>query len=332
MSLWPGPVRPMLAVAAGGPFDSEDHWFEVKWDGIRCLAFIDKDGLRLQSRNLKDITARYPAMSGLGRQFRGRSRAILDGELIGFENGRPSFHAAVRTGGATVFVAFDIIHLDGEDLVTTPLEDRRKALVTAFRCEDELVCVPPVKATGKSFYAAAVARGMEGVVAKRVGSRYRPGIRSRDWLKIAHRRNLDCIVCGMTAGSVPVVAWGKGFAFGSFVLGCPREDHSGLVYAGNVGTGWDARGLQELVAMLKPSGRTPFGRGQGPPRRIARATVWVVPETVVEVAYREVTPDGVLRHPSLLRVRSDLGPEDCAPLPPPGGRATDGGVHDGGRA
>jgi bifunctional non-homologous end joining protein LigD len=158
-------------------------------------------------------------------------------------------------------------------------------------------------------------------VAKRLGTPYRPGIRSRDWLKIAHRRSADCVICGLTEGAVPVAMGLSVVRFGSFALGV-YDGEGQLTYAGNVGTGWDSRSLRELVGLLRSCSEPPFRKGFGPPRRIARATTWVRPEVVVEIAYRELTPEGLLRHPSLLRVRSDREPRTCGPLagpvPPPG--------------
>jgi bifunctional non-homologous end joining protein LigD len=172
-----------------------------------------------------------------------------------------------------------------------------------------------------------VEQGLEGVVAKRLGSAYRPGARSRDWLKTAHRRILDCVICGLTAGAVPVSAAGQAFSFGSLVLGCwteaggrgPEPSAGGLAYLGNVGTGWDQAGLGRLLAQVRPRASSPFAPGRGPPRRVARETLWLEPLLVAEVAYREVTPDGVLRHPSFIGLREDKAPRECGPPPGRGG-------------
>lgn len=308
MSVWPGPVSPMLASRITEAFDSPDHWFEIKWDGIRCLAFVETGSVRLQSRNLLDITPRYPSATGLARHLRGHTRAVIDGELIGFRAGRPSFQATVRSGGAVALMAFDLLHLDGEDMVSRPLEERLSVLKRAFVFESELIHADPVAGRGRAYYEAVIGQGLEGIVAKRLGSPYRPGVRSRDWLKIAHRRTMECVICGVTTGAVPARLGDSPFGFGSFVLGvCLPE--TGYAYVGNVGTGWDAAGLAGLLAILKPHPVSPFA--VGPPRRTARASLWVRPDVVVEVAYREVTPDGVLRHPSLLRQRLDKRPQDC---------------------
>jgi bifunctional non-homologous end joining protein LigD len=298
----------MLAVTAAAPFDSGDHWFELKWDGIRCIAFVERGRTRLQSRNLKDITGRYPAFSMLGERLReGHSRAVLDGELIGFHAGRPSFQAALRAGGARLLVCFDLLYLDGEDLTGLPLTGRRELLEDAVAAEGELLLSGPVAgAGGKSFFHKAAEQGLEGVIGKRLESRYHPGVRSREWLKIVARKTIDCLVCGLTAGAVPVKWQGRAIGFGSLVVGLPDGD--GLRYLGNVGTGWDSRRLAEVLARLRPRDSAPFARGLGPPGRIARATCWVEPEQVAEIAYREVTPDGVLRHPSFLRLRPDREP------------------------
>jgi DNA ligase D-like protein (predicted ligase) len=300
----------MLALRTGEAFDSADYWFEIKWDGIRCLAFVETGAARLQSRNLLDITSRYPAMASIGRHLRGHSRAVIDGELIGFRQGRPSFQATIRSGGSVVLMAFDLLHLDGRDMVDRPIEDRLDQLKKAFAFESELIHAEPVAARGRAYYDAVVGQGLEGIVAKRLGSPYRPGVRSRDWLKIAHRRTMECVICGVTTGAVPARLGGESLGFGSFVLGVCLPG-AGYAYVGNVGTGWDAAGLANLLSTLVPQPAPEFAPRAGPPRRIARASVWVRPEVVVEVAYREVTPDGVLRHPSLLRQRPDKRPREC---------------------
>lgn len=308
MDLWAGPIPPMLAVTASGPFDSDEHWFEVKWDGIRCIAFLEKGRTRLQSRNLRDITERYPFFAGLGGRLRGHRQAVLDGELIGFQAGRPSFQAALRVDGARLLVAFDLLFLDGEDLTGMPLTQRRELLDAAVTAEGELLLSTPVTGSGKRFFSAASEQGMEGVIAKRLESRYLPGVRSREWQKVVVRKTLDCVICGLTAGAVPVTWQGVTFGFGSLVVGLPAEDGEGWRYLGNVGTGWDARRLDDLLSQLRPRDSSPFPRGKGPPGRIARATRWVQPEQVAEIAYREITPDGILRHPSYLRLRPDRSP------------------------
>ncbi len=312
MDLWPGPVPPMLAATAPAPFDSDEHWFEVKWDGIRCIAFLERGSARLQSRNLRDISARYPALGGLGRRLREpHSRAVLDGELIGFHAGQPSFQAALRAGGASLLVTFDLLYLDGEDLTALPLTARREKLAETVAAEGELLLSTPVAGSGKSLYAAAARQGMEGVIAKRLAGPYHPGVRSREWLKVVVRKTMDCVICGLTSGAVPVRWQGRAIGFGSLVAGLP--DGGGWRYLGNVGTGWDSKRLAEILAALRPSDATPFARGLGPPGRIARATYWVEPEQVAEIAYREITPDGILRHASYVRLRPDRSLDAHAP-------------------
>jgi bifunctional non-homologous end joining protein LigD len=305
----------MLAVEAPAPFDSPDFWYEAKWDGLRCIAYVEPERVRLQSRNLRDLTGRYPAFSRLGRLFCGRQQAVLDGELLGFADGRPSFQAALRAGGATLLVAFDLLHLDGRDMLAEPLEARRRFLAQAFEARDELLIPSPLEGQGVELYRAAREHGLEGVMAKRLGSRYLPGVRSRDWQKFVVRRSMECVILGVTAGSVPATLGGRPFAFGSLLVGAPAAGPDGAggrwAYLGNVGTGWDSRTLASVLGQLRVTVKSPWPRGvaglpPGPPPRISRATVWVEPQLVAEIAYREVTRDGVLRHPSFLRLRHDL--------------------------
>jgi len=303
----------MLATTAPGPFDSAEHWFEIKWDGLRCIAFVERNRVRLQSRNLRDFTARYPALGELHSLFRGEQRAIIDGELLGFAGGRPSFQAALRGGGASLLMAFDLLHLDGRDLLSEPLEARHDLLSAAFDWTGgQLLLASPVRREGSRYFAAVAEQGLEGVIAKRLGSTYQPGVRSRDWLKVVARRTMTCTLLGVTAGAVPVELFERPFRFGALLVG--TQGGQGWIYLGNVGTGWDARRLAALLSPLAPAAEPPWPRASwgrisgAPPGPIARATAWVAPTTDIVVAYREITADGVLRHPSFLRIAP--APED----------------------
>lgn len=301
--VWPGPVSPMLAVEAPGPFDSPEFGFEIKWDGLRCIAFIEPGRTRLQSRGHRDLTSRYPALSGLGALLRGHHRAVLDGELLGLAGGRPSFQAALRVAGATVLMGFDLLHLDGRDLLDLPLETRQHLLEQAFRFEGGLLRSTRLAGPGTRCYAAAREQGLEGIMAKRLSSRYRPGVRSPDWQKLVVRRTMACVVLGITAGSVPVPLGGRVLGFGSAAVGVRAPGGGAWAYLGNVGSGWDQRTLRSALAGLRPAAEPAWLPGAAPPPDLAARTTWVEPGLEAEVAYRERLPGGALRHPSLVGIR-----------------------------
>lgn len=303
MDLRPGGVRPMLAFAVEHPFDSARHLFEPKWDGYRCLAFVDAGEVRLQSRNLRDVTADFPSLAALHR-FLGARRAVLDGEVTAWEKGRPSFSALQARAGRVVFVAFDILELEGRVLMGEPLEERRAALERvlgdAAGGDGPVILSPAVPERGRQLFARAVGLGLEGVVGKERGSPYVQG-RSRYWLKVKARRSADCVICGYRLA--------PGGGLGSLVLAVPAPQ-GGWRVVGSVGTGWDRRTAEQVLALLRGLGsHAPPGEL---PRELRRGVNWVEPRLVCSVAYLEVTRDGVLRHTSFLGLRPDLDPSAAA--------------------
>ncbi|HCJ11277.1 MAG TPA: hypothetical protein DHW14_08985 [Clostridiales bacterium] len=306
-----GKVRPMLAEAAPAPFDGDDWLFEVKWDGYRALAFLERgadagrggDGggrTRLQSRRLRDLTPGFPDLGRLHSHLEGR-QAVVDGEIVALRDGRPDFQTLQRGGRPVVYIAFDILELDGEVLIGRPLAERRDILDRRLGAGPDLVVSRAVLGRGTDFYRAVVRSGLEGVVAKRLDSPYRPGRRSRDWLKVRNVRRLFAVVCGYTraAGARP---------FGSLVLGL-ADRRGRLVYAGLVGTGLDQREMASLLGLLDRTGPCPFPDGE--PRSLRGRVEWVEPVHVVEVECLELTADGHLRHPVYRGLRPDKDVADC---------------------
>ncbi len=300
----------MLAHAAPRPFDSPDHWFEVKWDGYRALARADgKHGqTRLESRNLVDLTPRFPDLATLHRAVEGR-RAILDGEIVAWGERGPEFGRLHGGRPAPVlFVAFDLLYLDGADLRARPWLERRELLAGL------LAGVPPgqglavseaIPRAGRALFVAVRARGLEGVMAKRGDSPYLDGQRSRHWLKVRNVRRGVAVVVGYTAEGGRVVG---GRRFGSLLLGA--YDAGGfLVYVGHAGTGFDQRTVAELLDRLEPRETPPLA---AVPREARRSAVqWVEPRHVCRLEYSEVTPDGRLRHPSYQGLEPDMDPREC---------------------
>jgi bifunctional non-homologous end joining protein LigD len=314
---WPSHVTPMLATLARAlPVDPEPWTFEIKWDGIRAIAFCADGAVRFESRNLRDITVSWPELAGLGSSLGGR-RVILDGEIVALDDrGLPSFQRLqerMHIGSADVarrkatetpasYLVFDVLHVDDRDLMPLPWHERRTVL-------DALGVGGPAWATTPTFLGSGVElldsvreRGMEGVVAKRIDSTYVPGARSRSWLKVKLQQTDEFVVGGWQPGEGR-----RADHIGSLLLGVPAPG-GGLHYVGNVGTGFTDAELRRLEERLVPLRResSPF-TGGGTPRRTSR---FVEPALVVEVAYAERTSDGVLRHPSYKGLRIDKGPDD----------------------
>jgi bifunctional non-homologous end joining protein LigD len=309
-SLDPTSLRPMLAVAGVAGDVADDHRYEFKWDGVRTLAFVDGDGgLDLRSRSGADVTGRYPELAGLA-EAAGRP-AVLDGEIVALDaQGRPSFaalqprmhladprRAAVAAAAAPVaLLLFDLLAVDGRPWLRRPLEERRDALA-GLGLAGGRWSVPPAADDLATALAIATDRGLEGVVAKRRGSPYRPGVRSRDWVKLRLRREQEVVVGGWRPGRGSL----RG-SIGSLLVGVHDAD-GGLRYAGGVGSGLRAGDAARLAARLRARGRHPLlAAGAHPHAR------FVEPDVVVQVGFTEWTPDGRLRHPVFLGVRDDREP------------------------
>ncbi|MFN2483902.1 MAG: DNA ligase D [Candidatus Limnocylindria bacterium] len=300
----------MLATAASRPFDDPAYRFEVKWDGFRALARCDGADVRLFTRSGQNLGGRFPEI--VDELARRRLGAWLDGELVALdERGRPSFQALQRSLGpatprgprpsALAYVVFDCPWWERRRVEDQPLSERL-AMIDAGIAEDGLIQRGRgVIGDGVAFYEAVVAAGMEGVVAKRLDSTYVPR-RSPAWLKIRADRRADLIIVGYTTPR------GTRTDLGALLLGCYRR--GALVYAGHVGTGFDASTLRELRELLDPLRRDAPPLAGRAPRTNAPAT-WVEPRLVAEIRFTEWTADNVLRQPVYVGLRSDRPPEDC---------------------
>lgn len=295
--------EPMLAVPWPAPFDDPDWWFEVKWDGFRVLVEVDGPEVRLRSRRGHDLSASFPELVAGWPA----GRYVVDGEIVVFDDeGRPDFAALQTRHNATggdarrrasalpaSIVAFDLLY-DESSLVDLPVELRRARLVA--RVEGRAVTPDPIRADGTALWAAVVERGLEGIVAKRAASRYRPGRRSPDWRKIAHRRRVRVVVGGYTVG-----AGGRSDTFGALQVGLWTA--SGLRYVGAVGTGFDAsalRAIRETLDRIRVD-RNPFAPVAEPPA----GTVWVEPVLVALVEFKTWTDAGRLRAPAFVGFTDD---------------------------
>ena len=311
----------MLAESVDEPFDGEDWLFEIKWDGYRAVAFIEGGNVRLVSRNQTDLTPRYPELKDLP-QFIKAKTAILDGEVVALdEKGRASFslmqqrtgfrakgrHAAANTDVPVLYYAFDLLYLDGEDWRRVPLEERKKKLASVLSTGDALRFSDHYEQHGKALYDMARQQGLEGILAKKRASFYEER-RSREWLKIKIRKQIECVVGGYTEPE------GSRAHFGSLVLGL-YDKEGRLIHVGQVGSGFDQKLLDEIWKVLKKleTKKNPFfGEVEA-----LRNTFWVKPELVAEVEYTEWTggtnegSGPKLRAPVFLGLRDDKDPKEC---------------------
>jgi bifunctional non-homologous end joining protein LigD len=320
----PAALRPMLALSVPGPPPDNANWaLEMKWDGVRALAFIERGRVRLMSRTERDITVAYPELAGLGAAA-AHKQLLLDGEVVVFgADGWPEFEAlqprmhvtsaaqAKLLAGQTpvTYLVFDLLQLDGRPLLDLPYSRRRELL-------DQLGLSGPYWQTPPSFpgedlqdvLAVSVDHGMEGVVAKRLDSAYAPGVRTDHWRKIKNVRLQEAVVAGYKPGQ-----GNRTGQVGSLLIGV--HDATGLIYAGHVGTGFSDETLRMLGARLEPLRRasSPFD-GPVPPEH-ARTAVWVEPRLVIQVAFDRWTRAGRMRAPVYKGLRDDKDPADVVREP-----------------
>lgn len=322
----PEGIRPMLARLSDRlPADERDYAYELKWDGVRAIAYCDRGRLRLESRNLRDITPRYPELAALGRELAGH-RAVLDGEVVALDpEGRPSFEllqgrmhlaseAAVRARMEEVpvaYMAFDLLHLDGHTTMGLPYRDRRELLEALVRPGPCWRVPEHHLGEGAPLLEASRERGLEGVVAKRLDSRYEPGRRSAAWLKVKSLRRQELVVGGWLPGAGArrgrIGALLAGYHDATPAEARARGEPQRLVYAGRVGTGFTDADLARLEELLAPLRRpdSPFA-GRQPPRE----AVFVEPRLVAEVEFLAWTRTRTLRASSFKGLRDDKDPRE----------------------
>ncbi len=310
---FPENVVPMLARLSNLPGDDGKWAVEVKWDGVRAIAYCQPGRLQLQTRNLNDVTAQYPEVRRLSRQLGSRD-AVLDGELVAFdEDGKPSFERlqqrihntdknVVRRRMKTyplVYVIFDLLYLDGEDLTGDPYS-RRRELLEGLELAGESWQTPGYSVGhAKELLEASREQGLEGVMLKRLDSTYAPGKRTGAWLKVKNTLRQEMVVGGWTPGDGR-----RRDQIGALLVGYFEDGGKPVLrYAGKVGTGFTERDLAALTARLAPLERktSPFGAGPKPPKD-AR---FVESSLVAEVEFREMTAEGMLRHPAYKGLRED---------------------------
>ncbi len=308
----------MLAVAGELPPAGDDAaWgYEFKWDGVRALAAVRDGRAELWARSGTPLTARYPELNPVPDGLV-RPDVVVDGEVVALDRlGRPDFgllqNRMHRTGGAEVarlaaaapvtYLVFDVLTVGGESLLDLPYDERRERLDGLGAQGRRWVTTPWFRGGGADVHAASRENGLEGVVAKRLDSAYRPGVRAPEWRKVKHLRMQSVVVGGWRPGRGR-----RAGGVGSLLVGV-HDDDGRLVYAGHVGTGFTDAVLRELGAALTPRRTSPFAEAL--PRDVARDAVWAEPDLVGEVAFAAWTADGRMRHPAWRGLREDFDVDD----------------------
>lgn len=310
-------IKPMKA--APGELPVTDDWvYEIKWDGMRSLAFIEAGEVRLQTTNLLDSTVSFPELAALGEALADYDSLILDGEIVAFDDdGKPSFgriqqrmHVTDPADAArraalvpTSFVIFDVLHINGNDTFSLPFSDRRRLL------EQIVAPGPSWRVTtlhadgGAELLQIVIDQQLEGLIAKRPDSSYHVGKRSQQWRKIKPRQRQEFVVGGWLGGE-----GSRAGSFGSVHVGYYDGDE--LRYAGRVGSGFNGADLDEWTKLLAPLARHDSPFADEVPPKPGRPSHWVEPELVIEVAYGEWSEGHQLRHPSYMGRRFDKEPRE----------------------
>lgn len=292
------PVVPMKAAIGTLPPESADaDWaYEIKWDGYRTLAFVDGRRLTLQSSNSLDVTAKYPELGGLPGAVHADG-AILDGELVVLDDqGRPSFEGIQRHDRQVAFYAFDVLQVNGQDTVSLAYEQRRSLLAEVLDAGSNWMVPAHRIGDGAALLAATAAQGLEGVMAKKLGSAYLPGKRSPHWRKVKNRVRTEVTIGGFTTGE-----GNRTGTFGALLIGHPEPDGT-LRFAGGVGTGFSQRRLEELTAQLRGLATDVCPFVPPPPRPVSVGATWVRPVLRAAIEITEFTNDGLARHASFVEL------------------------------
>jgi len=308
----PAKMGVMLATPSGRPFSDPNWLFEIKWDGVRALAFLKDGGLTLRARSGSDITSQYPELAKLPGVFSSR-QAILDGEVAvlndrgqsNFERLQARMHvrnpnARLVSQHPVVYFAFDLLYCDGYDLRGAPLLQRKLLLQRLLHSSENIRFSDHQLEKGKELFELAKQNELEGIVAKRIDSRY-VGERSMNWLKLKTAKTLDAVIGGWTAPR------GAGMPFGSLLLGL--YDQKKLRFIGHVGSGFNSETHRGLAAKFKKleTAKCPFDKT---PETNEKAT-WVQPELVARVRFTGWTQEERLRHPVFLGLREDAKAQDA---------------------
>ncbi len=315
----PKGIEPMKAMIVDAPPPGKGWLYEIKWDGVRALAYIEDGRVEFYPRKGERITSQYPELSGFAEALEAKT-AVVDGEIAALdEQGRPHFQllqprimasgkasiAAAAAATPVSYFAFDLLYHNGVDLREFPLIERKKLLKSIFFNSGRFRYSEHFEDQGKQLLEEAGKSGLEGIMAKRADSTYESK-RSSAWLKIKLVQQQEFVICGYTKGARKT--------FASLMLGF--FEGGSLQYCGNVGTGFNEKSLSEIYVRLQSLivAKSPFSSYKLPSNK---GVAWVKPELVCEVKFAQWTADGHLRAPVFLGLRTDASPRDCVREAPP---------------
>jgi bifunctional non-homologous end joining protein LigD len=310
----PTDIKPMLASLVDKAVDEKGWLYEVKWDGFRAISYSNKSSVELRSRNNKDFNKKfYPIYQALKDWD---VNAVVDGEIIVVnDKGKPDFNALQEwrseADGELVYYLFDILWLDGYDLMNVPLVERKEILRKVIPANGNIRISEAFETSATEFFALADKMELEGIIAKKADSVYKPDVRSREWLKIKTEKHQEAIIAGYTVNENTTKK------FSALLMGVYEGEE--LVFIGPVGTGFTSKTQDELLKNMKslqtstcpfaevPDYNKPSRFRPNPPKA---KVVWLKPELVAEVSYRAVGGDGGMRHPSFRGLREDKNPKE----------------------
>lgn len=304
-----GIIEPMLSEVALKPPKSADFIYEVKWDGIRAMISLEDGKIQIRTRNQRDVTAQFPELLAADKAFRA-TNGLFDAEIVCLTHGKPEFRKVINrlaTTGETNIqklsrshpvhcYIFDCLYLDGRSLVNEPLLKRREWIRDAVKTESAYRISEFVE-DGASLFKAAQEHELEGIMAKNKNSKYLPGRRSDEWLKIKVRQTAECLIIGYTAGK-----GNRGETFGA--LHIAEKVEGKLQYRGKVGSGFDDALMKEIFTELKKI--SPAKKAVSNKVLDEKSTTWITPQLWVEVSFSRITPDQMFREPVFVRLRLDL--------------------------
>ncbi|WP_121810598.1 DNA ligase D [Mucilaginibacter kameinonensis] len=311
----PTNIKPMKATLVDEPFDDTDWLYEVKWDGYRAIAVIDKKGAELISRNNLPFDKYYP-INKLLKEW--QINAVIDGEILVLNDKGISDFGALQNwrseaDGNLVYYVFDILWYEGKNLMGLPLKQRQAILSAILPTNNDQIRQSKSFDTGGiEFFKAAERISLEGIIAKKASSVYTSDLRSKEWLKIKVHRRQEVIIAGFTKNA------GTSKSFSALILAL-YDDKGKLQYVGKVGTGFSDKLQKEMMAQFKPlvMDKSPFEvepdidkPSRFRPQRMGAKPTWLKPELVCEVAFAEVTSDGVFRQASFKGMRTDKKAKD----------------------
>ena len=296
-------IKPMLAKLHNQPFDDPGWIYEIKWDGYRAVAEINKKDIRLYSRNGISFKERYPAVYEALKKI--KVDVVLDGEIVAFDKkGKPRFQLiqqyAQNPGVPICYYVFDCLYVNGKSIENKPLVERKKILEGILPDDNIVKYCDHLATKGKAFFSALKKKGLEGMIAKHADSTYKEGVRTADWLKVKHVIMEEAVIAGYTEPG------GGRKYFGALVLGLYKKGT--FTYIGHTGTGFDEQTLKDVYRQLQPlkTNKSPFD-AEVP---VNAPVTWVKPQLVCNLKYSEITAGGARRHPVFMGLRIDKAAKD----------------------